>query len=230
MTVDNIHEKIKCFDSLKLQHPYYSVAKRVPVEPKKAPEAEPEKPTEEDWKARKNRYATYGQIVLDECEALGLFENMRAPWRGRIKNLLLENYLAASRSELIEKVTYTINGCRSINGMRPSETIPLYFGPKTAQFFAKYLAMTTLKDETEKQRQNKGVHMAVNISEFLDERCKATNFPADDVCMPPTDAQTCLNTLIKHFLGENWHDVMPESQEQVNTKAVCEIILTRPKG
>jgi hypothetical protein len=54
----------------------------------------------------------------------------------------------------------------------------------------------------------------------------------DDSCgifYPPTDAQTGLDVLINHFLGEDWYDVNPVTQKQVNTKAILEIIYRYPK-
>ncbi len=54
----------------------------------------------------------------------------------------------------------------------------------------------------------------------------------DDSCgilCPPTDAQTGLNVLINHFLGEDWCVVDPVSPRQVNTKAILEILYRYPK-
>jgi hypothetical protein len=54
----------------------------------------------------------------------------------------------------------------------------------------------------------------------------------DDSCgifCPPTDAQTGLNVLINHFLGEDWYVVSPVSPKQVNTEAILEILYRYPK-
>ena len=54
----------------------------------------------------------------------------------------------------------------------------------------------------------------------------------DDSCgifYPPTDAQTGLNVLINHFLGEDWYVVNPVSPRQVNTEAILEILYRYPK-
>lgn len=44
------------------------------------------------------------------------------------------------------------------------------------------------------------------------------------VCPPPTEAQTGLNVLISHFLGDNWYASLPLGVEQVNTEAVLAIL------
>lgn len=54
----------------------------------------------------------------------------------------------------------------------------------------------------------------------------------DDSCgifCPPTDAQTGLNVLINHFLGEDWYTFNPVNQKQVNTEAILEILYRYPK-
>lgn len=43
------------------------------------------------------------------------------------------------------------------------------------------------------------------------------------ICPPPMDAQTALNEISKHLLGENWCVNIPISQEQVNTEIVFAI-------
>lgn len=58
---------------------------------------------------------------------------------------------------------------------------------------------------------------------------KLTNGKDYGLCSPPMKAQVALNELCRYFLGEDWYNVMPESQEQVNTQIVYEIE-TRYKG
>lgn len=48
------------------------------------------------------------------------------------------------------------------------------------------------------------------------------------ICPAPVDAQTGLNILIDHFLGEGWYVSMPICQEQVNTEAIYEILKKYP--
>lgn len=62
------------------------------------------------------------------------------------------------------------------------------------------------------------------------EKCRKDH-PGDyGMCPPPTDAQTALNTLIEHFLGEGWCVTMPLGVKQVNTQAVCEILAAYPES
>ena len=44
------------------------------------------------------------------------------------------------------------------------------------------------------------------------------------MCSPPLDSQKALNFLTNYLLGENWYILMPESQQQVNTEIVYEIL------
>lgn len=52
---------------------------------------------------------------------------------------------------------------------------------------------------------------------------KLTNGKDYGIFAPPMDAQTALNELCHHFLGEDWYSVNPVSQEQVNTEIVYAI-------
>lgn len=44
------------------------------------------------------------------------------------------------------------------------------------------------------------------------------------LCDPPLDAQKALNFLTDYLLGEDWYVVMPESQKQVNSAIVWDIL------
>ena len=44
------------------------------------------------------------------------------------------------------------------------------------------------------------------------------------ICPPPIEAQTGLNVLISHFLGDDWYVSLPLGTKQVNTEAVLEIL------
>lgn len=72
--------------------------------------------------------------------------------------------------------------------------------------------------------------MQSKAQKFMERRMRETNWPKDDICTPPTSAQECMNVLMDHFLGPDWHDIWPETQEQVNTLAVCEILSKHPRG
>lgn len=50
------------------------------------------------------------------------------------------------------------------------------------------------------------------------------------LCAPPTNAQDGLNTLMNHFLGEDWYTTCSMHNEQVNTEAIYEILKRYPKG
>ena len=50
------------------------------------------------------------------------------------------------------------------------------------------------------------------------------------ILAPPTDPQLGLNCLIKHFLGDNWYVQYSCHQTQVNTEAICEILMKYPNG
>ena len=43
------------------------------------------------------------------------------------------------------------------------------------------------------------------------------------IMSPPMDAQTALNELCKHLLGDDWYVTASMSQEQVNTEIVYQI-------
>lgn len=58
------------------------------------------------------------------------------------------------------------------------------------------------------------------IRERLFKLCKEGDY---GICPPPMDAQTALNEISKHLLGENWCVNIPISQEQVNTEIVFAI-------
>ena len=86
--------------------------------------------------------------------------------------------------------------------------------------------------------------MQSKAQKFIERRMRETNWPKYDICTPPTSAQECMNVLIDHFLGPDWYenvlidhflgpdwyDIWPETQEQVNTLAVCEILSKHPRG
>ncbi len=46
---------------------------------------------------------------------------------------------------------------------------------------------------------------------------------------PAIDAQTCLNILIAHLLGEDWYVADPLDTKQINTIAVLEILEKYPE-
>lgn len=60
--------------------------------------------------------------------------------------------------------------------------------------------------------------------EYYKEVAKVTNWPVDDLCDPPSDPRKAIHVLIGHFLGEEWHVVMPENDDQVITAAVADIL------
>lgn len=66
--------------------------------------------------------------------------------------------------------------------------------------------------------------------EFYRKRMEETNWPKDNLCDPPTDPRMAIHILIDHFLGEDWYVVMPESDDQVITVAVAEILNKYPKN
>ncbi|MBQ4556532.1 MAG: hypothetical protein IJA60_02665 [Clostridia bacterium] len=45
------------------------------------------------------------------------------------------------------------------------------------------------------------------------------------MCDPPMEAQKAINFLKDYLLGENWYITMPESQQQVNTAIVFNILM-----
>ena len=49
------------------------------------------------------------------------------------------------------------------------------------------------------------------------------------MCDPPMDAQLAINFLTDYLLGEDWYVAMSESQQQVNTAIVFEILLKYSK-
>lgn len=61
------------------------------------------------------------------------------------------------------------------------------------------------------------------------KQCREKHPEDYGMCAPPTEAQTGLNILIEHFLGENWYSTMPMSAEQINTQAICEILEKYPE-
>lgn len=46
---------------------------------------------------------------------------------------------------------------------------------------------------------------------------------------PPIDAQTGLDVLIHHFLGDDWYSISLIHTEQVNTEAIHEILRKYPR-
>ena len=65
--------------------------------------------------------------------------------------------------------------------------------------------------------------------EFYRKRMDETKWPEDDLCDPPTDPRMAIHILIDHLLGEDWYVAMPESDDQVITVAVAEILNKYPK-
>lgn len=49
------------------------------------------------------------------------------------------------------------------------------------------------------------------------------------MCDPPMDAQLAVHFLCKYLLGDSWYVTMPESQKQVNTAIVFEILSKHSK-
>ena len=45
------------------------------------------------------------------------------------------------------------------------------------------------------------------------------------ICDPPMNAQLAIHFLCDYLLGEGWHVTIPESQKQVNTAIVFEILM-----
>ena len=60
--------------------------------------------------------------------------------------------------------------------------------------------------------------------ELYTKRVKETDWPIGDLCDPPIDPREAVHVLIEHFLGPDWCITMPESDDQVITAAVCEIL------
>lgn len=60
--------------------------------------------------------------------------------------------------------------------------------------------------------------------EFYDERRKATNWPSDEMCDPPTSDEEAVDILFNYLLGDDWYVGMPESREQCNTAAIVDIL------
>jgi len=48
-------------------------------------------------------------------------------------------------------------------------------------------------------------------------------------CPPPISAEKSMKIMIEHFLGKDWHVVMPLCQEQVYTEAIFRILELNPK-
>ena len=55
------------------------------------------------------------------------------------------------------------------------------------------------------------------------------NKESGNLCDPPLDPQLALQFLCDYLLGEDWHVVMPESQKQVNSAIVDEILFKYSK-
>ena len=60
------------------------------------------------------------------------------------------------------------------------------------------------------------------------EWLKANDDPMN-LCDPPLDAQSAVNFLCNYLLGENWYVVVSESQKQVNSVIVDEILFKYSK-
>jgi len=69
------------------------------------------------------------------------------------------------------------------------------------------------------------------ISEHILSLCEEGDY---GICPPPLDAQTAVNELCRHFLGENYYVAMPISVRQCNAEIVyrieCEYKGYRPAG
>ena len=55
------------------------------------------------------------------------------------------------------------------------------------------------------------------------------NKEPNNLCDPPLDPQLALQFLCDYLLGEDWYVVMPESQKQVNSAIVDEILFKYSK-
>ena len=55
------------------------------------------------------------------------------------------------------------------------------------------------------------------------------NKEPDNLCDPPLDPQLALQFLCDYLLGEDWYVAMPESQKQVNSAIVDEILFKYSK-
>ena len=55
------------------------------------------------------------------------------------------------------------------------------------------------------------------------------NKEPDNLCDPPLDPQLALLFLCDYLLGEDWYVAMPESQKQVNSAIVDEILFKYSK-
>ena len=55
------------------------------------------------------------------------------------------------------------------------------------------------------------------------------NKEPDNLCDPSLDPQLALQFLCDYLLGEDWYVVMPESQKQVNSAIVDEILFKYSK-
>lgn len=69
----------------------------------------------------------------------------------------------------------------------------------------------------------------MKAKDFANELLEKTNWPDDEMCPPPLEAQEGLNTLINHFLGKDWCVTLPIGQKQVNSEAVYQILKLYPE-
>ena len=60
-----------------------------------------------------------------------------------------------------------------------------------------------------------------NFVEWLDEECKKD---PDNLCDPPLNPQLAVQFLCSYLLGDDWYASMPESQLQVNSAIVFDIL------
>ncbi len=65
-----------------------------------------------------------------------------------------------------------------------------------------------------------------NFVEWIDEACKKD---PDNLCDPPLDPQLAVNFLCNYLLGEDWYVTISESQQQVNSAIVFDILLKYSK-
>lgn len=59
---------------------------------------------------------------------------------------------------------------------------------------------------------------------FYENAITRENWPEDDLCDPPTEPRKAIHILIDELLGEDWYVAMPESDDQIITIAVYQII------
>lgn len=64
----------------------------------------------------------------------------------------------------------------------------------------------------------------MKANDFYSMMIKAHDWPKDELCDPPTDPREACHILIDSLLGPTWYVTMPESDDQVITAAVYDIL------